>query len=236
VADGEDLLGFVGDRVYVVSALRGRGEIGMTAIELVVATSVLGLALAAFYTSFYGFFRDVGVQDQLTTAARSTRPVMRSLVIELRQAVTATDDTNDPVVTEMAWDRITFHSDRDTRTPNLGPEKYSYQLINCSNNACQLRQQVTAPDSGSGPNYTYTGTPVTEIVLTNVVASASSSGGQPGPLFSARTPPTGTTSSCSSTTCDFPIVVIDLRMDPNLTQQAPRMFELHEEVRLRNAR
>jgi hypothetical protein len=135
----------------------------------------------------------------------------------------------------LTWDHIQFASDREPVDGN--PELYDYQLVNCAGGACELQKKITQPTANTSPNYTFTGTVTTETVLKNVIASSTTSNGV-GPLFTGRTPPSTTpVASCSNaaTACAFTIAVIDLRVDPALTLSSPRMFELHEEVRFRNA-
>ncbi len=215
------------------SGSRWRQGHGFTTIELMVAVAILGLFVGAFYSAWDGFFKDVSFQEKLARAERETRPVIRSLVIELRQALPASEAANATAVTALSWNGITFTTDRDG---DGAPERYQYALTSCGGEGCSLTRTITTPVAGSGPNYTYTGTGTTITVLRNVVADATGR-----PLFSAKSVSAAgafsSVTSCNGTSvaCSFPLVVIDLRLDVSGAADTPRLFEVQEQVRFRNA-
>ena len=219
-----------------------RDERGLTLTELSVTVMVMGIALAALSSLLLGFFGNVETQLALSDAERDVRPVIREMVVEIRQAVPPSEAANALPVLEMAWNKLTLYSDR---LPLDGvPEKHSYELINCSDGAnggtCDLQRTVIKADVSSvPPTFTFADNTLDrqEIVLTSVLADPYLT---EGPLFhgvkwvgtpSART----TIASCDAVTrCRFPLVVIDLRVDPSVKEN-PGNYEIHEEVRLRNA-
>jgi prepilin-type N-terminal cleavage/methylation domain-containing protein len=219
-----------------------RDQRGLTLTEMSVTVMVMGIALAAFSSLLLGFFGNVGTQLALSNAEREVRPVIREMVVEIRQAVPPSEAATALPVLEMAWNKLTFYSDR---LPLDGvPEKHSYELVNCSNGnnggECDLQRTVIKADVSSvPPAFTYANNTLErqEIVLVSVLADPYLTG---GPLFSGvewvGTPSTRTTvASCDAVTrCRFPLVVIDLRVDPSVKEN-PGDYEIHEEVRLRNA-
>jgi type II secretory pathway pseudopilin PulG len=202
-------------------------ERGFSYLELTVAISVFGLFMAAAYAVLLGFTHDVQRTSALASSVRETRPVMRSLVIELRQAVGPSDAVGTPPVSNLAWDRITFYSDR---SPIDGdPERYQYVLSSCSGGRCDLDVSVTQPDAGSAPDYTYDGPASTRTVLTDVSASSTQ------PLFQGRTAAGAAVATCTTaTTCSFPLVLVDLH---RVTAGSPTSnpLQITEQVRFRNA-
>ncbi|MDH5615849.1 MAG: prepilin-type N-terminal cleavage/methylation domain-containing protein [Acidimicrobiia bacterium] len=215
---------------------------GLTLTEMAVTVMVMGIALAALSSLLLGFFGNVGTQLALSNAERDVRPVIREMVVEIRQAEPPSQAATAVPVLEMEWDRLTFHSDR---LPLDGvPEKHTYELVNCTNGAnggtCDLQRTVIQADVSSVPPlFTYVDNTLDrqEIVLTSVLADPYLT---IGPLFhgvvwvgspAART---SVTSCNAATPCTFPLVIIDLRVDPSVREN-PGDYEIHEEVRLRNA-
>ncbi|MFZ0492555.1 MAG: hypothetical protein WAM81_05055, partial [Acidimicrobiia bacterium] len=188
---------------------------------------------------------NVSNQDLIAQVERDARPVLENLVIELRQADQPETIARSRAVQELDWNMIAFYSDR--RPPHPEPEKYVYELINCTDGSdggvCDLQETVYEPDTDSHPpnwKFLYGRVISQRIVLQGVVADP---GTTYGPLFQAvewiGDPATrSVVSSCNSAIppkiCDAPLITIDLRVkysdrlgfDPLL---------LHEEVRLRNA-
>jgi prepilin-type N-terminal cleavage/methylation domain-containing protein len=215
---------------------------GLTLTELAVTVMVMGIALAALMSLLMGFFNNVETQLALSDAEREVRPVIRELVIELRQSVPPSEAAAALPVVEMAWNKITFYSDR---LPLDGiPEKHTYELVNCTNGAnggmCDLQKAVIKADASSvPPNFTYADNTLDrqEIKLTGVLADPYLTF---GPLFHGvkwtGDPVTRTElASCTAITkCSFPLVVVDLRVNPSVKEN-PGDYEIHEEVRLRNA-
>ena len=215
---------------------------GLTLTELSVTVMVMGIALASLATLLNGFFGNVQTQLSLSDAEREVRPVIREMVVEVRQAVPPSEAATALPVLEMDWDKLVFFSDR---LPLDGiPEKHTYELINCTNDpnggTCDLERTVVSADTSSvPPDFTFDDNTINrqEIVLTSVLADPDIA---IGPLFHGvewvGTPATRTTvTACSAgTPCSFPLVVIDLRVDPSIKEN-PGDYEIHEEVRLRNA-
>jgi prepilin-type N-terminal cleavage/methylation domain-containing protein len=219
-----------------------RDQRGLTLTEMSVTVLVMGIALASLAALLMGFFGNVQTQLSLSDAEREVRPVIREMVVEVRQAVPPSEDATAVPVLEMEWDKLVFYSDR---LPLDGiPERHTYELINCSNGnnggSCDLQRTVISADVSSvPPEFTFADNTLNrqEIVLTSVLADPYLT---TGPLFhgvewtgspSART----TVASCSAAVrCSFPLVVIDLRVDPSIKEN-PGDYEIHEEVRLRNA-
>lgn len=219
-----------------------RDQRGLTLSEMTVTVMVMAIALGAFASLLLGFFDNVGVQLALSDAEREVRPVIREMVVEVRQAVPPSEAATAQPVLEMAWNKLVFHSDR---LPLDGvPEKHIYELVNCTNGSdggiCDLQRTVVEADVSSvPPTFTYVDNTVErqEIVLTSVLADPYLT---TGPLFhgvawvgspAART----TVASCDPISrCMFPLVIIDLRVDPSVNEN-PGNYEVHEEVRLRNA-
>jgi prepilin-type N-terminal cleavage/methylation domain-containing protein len=215
---------------------------GLTLTELAVTVMVMGIALASLTSLLMGFFNNVETQLALSDAEREVRPVIRELVVEIRQAVPPSEAATALPVLEMDWNKITFYSDR---LPLDGvPEKHTYELTNCTDGAnggmCDLQKTViTADVSSVPPLFTYADNTLErqEIILTDVLADPYLSG---GPLFHGvkwtGNPVTRTeVASCSAVTkCRIPLIVIDLRVNPSVKEN-PGDYEIHEEVRLRNA-
>ena len=107
-----------------------REDSGSSLVELVVVVAVLGLVFTAFYSSLFGFLRDTQFSEDLAQAERDTRPVIRQMVIELRQSEaedTAAGWSTRPVA-RRELDRVLLGpvSGRWTGTPRVHP--------------CELRQ------------------------------------------------------------------------------------------------
>lgn len=217
-----------------------RDQRGLTLTEMSVTVMVMGIALASLSSLMLGFFGDVQTQLALSDAEREVRPVIREMVVEVRQAVPPSEAATAVPVLEMAWNKLVFYSDR---LPLDGiPEQHTYLLVNCSNGdanggTCDLERTVVNADPSSvPPTFTFGSLPPErqEILLTSVLADPSE------PLFHGvewtGTPPTrSTVASCDAASrCRFPLVVIDLRVDPSIREN-PGDYEIHEEVRLRNA-
>ena len=219
------------------SRLGRHGDEGTSLVEVVVASTVGAIALAAVYSLMWGFTDDVSVATDLANAQRDTRPVIQSIVIELRQATPASASAaGDPVET-VSNTSITFHTDRWDPT---GPERITYALESCGAGLCDLRRTVLSADtSSSAPDWTYDDGDVVrdEIVAEGVVDPATSG----DPLFAGVEYVSGSpvvTTACDApggTACDFPLVAVDLKIDPNGLRDNPRVYEIYEEVRMRNA-
>lgn len=214
-----------------------RDDRGTSLVEVVVASTVGAIALAAVYSLMWGFTDDVSVATDLANAQRDTRPVIQNIVIELRQATPGSASAaGDPVET-LSSTSMTFHSDRWDAT---GPEQITYSLESCASGLCDLRRRVLSADAtATAPDWTYAdGDVVLDFVVAEGVVDPATSGEA---LFSGVEYVAGSavvTSTCDApggTACDFPLVAVDLKIDPNGLRDNPRVYEIYEEVRMRNA-
>lgn len=212
------------------------GDSGSSLVELVVVVAVLGLVFSAFYTSLFGFLRDAKFSEDLAQVERDTRPVIRQLVIELRQAEPEATVANGQPVQALDPDSIVFYSDR---YPYDGPERHEYSLANCVDSLCDLQLTIHAAlASSSAPNWEYdtSETPVlSRTMLEGVVETQPMFSGQ---RWSDVSSSFTTVTSCDravGSDCDFELVDIELHVDPNKHRDNPRVFEIVEQVRLRNA-
>jgi hypothetical protein len=103
-----------------------------------------------------------------------------------------------------------------------------------------MRRTVLSADTSSvDPDWTYDDGDVLrdDVVATGVVDPATSGNA----LFAGVTYVGGVqtvAASCDApggTPCDFPLVAVDLKIDPNGLRDNPRVYEIYEEVRMRNA-
>ncbi|NIA25667.1 MAG: hypothetical protein GWP04_08875 [Gammaproteobacteria bacterium] len=224
--------------------LRGRDE-GFTVVEMVIAVAITSLTLASVATVASGLLKDVARESAMAQVQRDARPVLDSLVIELRQSSAPTSAPSSRPIQEIAWNRLVFYSDR--LAPHPAPEKYVYELVNCTNGVsggtCDLQETVyTADTSSVAPDYTFNDAVVhhTSTLIENVVADPYLS---VGPAFRAvhwvgspatRTEIASCDSSAEATRCDAPLIVVDLHIAYSANIGLNPLV-LHEEVRLRNA-
>ncbi len=218
---------------------------GFTVVEMVIATAIISLALASIFTVVTGLMTDLARQSALAQVQRDARPMLESLVVELRQASAPLSIPSSRPIESVAWNRLVFYSDR--LQPHPAPEKYVYELINCSNGAqggtCDLRETIyTADTSSVPPDYTFDDDVIYRqyVALEGVLADPYVS---LGPAFRAvewvgdpatRTEVVSCESSAESTRCNAPLIIVDLRVAYSSTVGL-NPLTLHEEVRLRNA-
>lgn len=207
-------------------------EAGYSLIEVMVAALITTMVAAVFFAIFSQFSNDALRQERRGNALAELRPAVAELIIELRQAVDV--DGNPAIVGTLDADwsdlNLVFYSDRFADTE--GPERFRYFLTNCDGELCELQREVTAADPGTGPDWEYTGTPVGNRVLSNVLTDG------PEPLFSGVSWRGGTediTLVCgTSPTCLFEVLRIRLRVDPEPGRENA-VIEIDEDVRFRNA-
>ncbi|MEM9033513.1 MAG: hypothetical protein AAGA99_00210 [Actinomycetota bacterium] len=219
------------------SRSRSGEDRGTTLVEVIVASTIGALALAATYTVFWGFTDDVAVATDLASAQRETRPVISAMVIELRQATPPNAAAGGNPVVALSTTSASFVTDRWDAT---GPELVTYQLESCSAGLCDLRQTVIAADTTAvEPEWTHDdATLVLDRIVARDVVDPASSGDA---LFAGVNYVAGAaveTASCdvsTGTACDFALVAVDLKIDPNGLRDNPRVYEVYEEVRMRNA-
>ena len=222
----------------VLRSARDREE-GLTLTELMVVTAVMGLVLAATYGVISAFYTNVHNQELKTTAQREATHAVTGMVVSLRQAVDLSD-IGQPVLELRSitagdsTDRLVFQTDRNLDKP--GPEQHTYELRNCVANRCELWEDVRWTQAPHTEPYSYpSAADVSAILLRNVVTDGT-------PVFTGARWVSGTktfTDSCDGSpgnTCQFPLVEIVLRVDPDVTRDVPRIVEIREEVRIRNAR
>ena len=211
---------------------RLRSDDGLTLVELSVAMILGAMVSASLVTVFFAFAQNTGDHNRTAELQASVRGVVSTAVVDLRQGTTVS--LNGHAVESMDEDQIIFYTDRhDTE----GPERVVYERIDCVEGQCELWVRRFAAEAGTGPLWSFETTPFEESFLVGgVLADQALFGG----LEWTGEPKTKTAvASCngSSPECDFPIVSITLRVVPpgTTTSGASGAFELHEEVRIRNA-
>ena len=225
------------------------GDDGISLSELLVVSLVVSITSAIIFGALSTMFSNVGYQFSLGEAEQQTRPVLRELIVRLRQSDKVGTSNSLHPVGEIDWDTLVFYADSPPTAvwpdrPVL--DEYRYELVNCAivggEQVCDLQLTITPPDDPD-PAVTpkvYTGPGNSNIVLTQVLADDY---GARGPLFKGidwippvpgADPVRTEIASCAGPSCTFPLVEIDLSVDPSLVTENPRIFEIHEEVRLRN--
>jgi hypothetical protein len=206
-------------------------ESGVTVTELMVAGAMASIIATAFLLIFSSFNRSVSLEEARATALREVQAGTSDLTVELRQAIPLSDGSFAVASLTSAWPspELIFYSDRAREAD--GPERYRYYVGGCSGSVCDLMRDVTVADSG-GPPWTFTGTPNSRRVVGNVLNDGD-------PLFQGAEWETGTevlTSSCgTSVDCNFSLVHLVLRIDPDPNTPAEEPLQVRHEVRLRNA-
>lgn len=208
-----------------------RNESGITLTELMVAGAMAAIISAAFLVVFSSFNRSASLEEAKASALREVQAAAGDLSIELRQAIPLTDGSFAVSSLEAGWPapELVFYSDRARDA--AGPERYRYYVSGCSGNLCDLMRDLTVADAG-GPPWAFTGTVRSERVVANVLNDGA-------PLFQGADWSTGsevTTASCgTSTACEFSLVRITIRVDPDPKISAEEPLQVEREVRLRNA-
>ena len=207
-------------------------ESGMTLTEVLLASAMASLIATAFLVIFSGFSRNVSLEEERAAALSDVQSAAADLTGELRQAVRLSGDAPIIEVLESAGAaaELIFYSDRADDAP--GPERYRYLLTDCTATHCTLTRQVTVADAATPP-WTFTSTPTSNPVVEDVML-----GGDP--VFRGADWATGSeifTTSCDlSAPCEFALVQIVLRVDPDPNIAAEEPLLVRHEVRLRNAR
>ena len=238
-----------------------RNDRGVTLVELIITIAVVSVVGVIVSATAVVLFNNADFQLDLESVEQDTRPVLRELIIALREANDPNGAVNEFPVIDLDWDHITFYSDvppsncdpnadpgpdtvictEDDVNPRIIPDLVDYRLVNMrivnGDQVWDLQRTVVQPDDLSDVVLTYTpatGTP--RIILENVIADDGT--GAWGPLFAGGDWAGGVRTlidSCTGINCDFNLVQIQLQVDPDLVADNPRVFELFEEVRLRNA-
>lgn len=234
---------------------------GVTLVELVITVAVVAAVGVIVTGTAMVLFNNTDFQLDLEQVEQETRPVLRELIIALREANDPNGAVSDHPVIDLDWDHLTFYSDvpplncdpnadpgpdgtlctEDDENVRIIPDLVTYELVNPrvvnGDQIWDLQRTVVQPDDLGAATLTFTpgsGTP--RIILENVIADDGT--GAWGPLFAGIEWVGGVRTvidSCSGSGCDLNLVQIRLHADPDTDQENPRVFEIFEEVRLRNA-
>ena len=205
-----------------------QGDDGLGVVEVAVASVLTAIIMAAFYSAFLAFGRNAADEQAKSDLQREIRPNIAELVVELRQA-TRMDATSDPVV-ELAWDKITFTSDRSDS--DGGPEEYRYYLTGPVDGFYTLWYEVRYND-GTGPTF-FSASPDRKVMLHDAVVASTSNPLFVGAAWSGDTK-VSTTSCSGASDCDFNLVTVRWEVDPLPKRTQPPNVVIVEEVRMRNA-
>ena len=205
-------------------------ESGISLVEVLLAAAMASIIATAFLLVFSSFSRNVSLEEARASALNDVQQAMIGLTSELRQAIPLAGDSAIIEVLDSSWAtaELIFHSDRADAP---GPERYRYYLANCTAVHCDLMRDLTVADSAAAP-WTYSGAPNTKLIVPNVLI-----GGDP--LFTGAEWSTGaevvTTDCDTSTPCEFSLVQIIIRADPDPNLAAEEPLRVRQDVRLRNA-
>ena len=205
-------------------------ESGVSLAEVLVASAVASIIATAFLLVFSAFSRNVSLEEARAAALNDVQSAMSEMTSELRQAIPLAVD--DPLieVLDSTWGtaELIFYSDRSDAP---GPERYRYYVANCTGTHCDLMRDVTVADAPVEP-WTFTGAPTTELVVPDLLTDGD-------PLFVGAEWSTGAevqTTDCDATTpCQFSLVEIIMRADPDPNIAAEEPLRVRQDVRLRNA-
>lgn len=205
-------------------------EGGISLVEVLVASAMASIIATAFLLVFSSFSRGVSLEEARARALTEVQAATSQLASELRQAEAVVADAPPIETLDSAWGtaELVFYSDR---ADNPGPERYRYYLANCTATHCDLMRDVTIADSATPP-WTYTGSANSRTIITSVVTG--------GPaLFTGADWDSSSevlTVDCDpSNPCDFSLVKIEIRVDPDPNLDAEEPLTVRQEVRLRNA-
>lgn len=206
-------------------------ESGVSLTEVLVAGAMAAVLATAFLVMFSAFSRNVSLEESRARALTEAQTMAADLTSELRQATAVAVDgaSIEKLVSTWPNAELVFYSDRADDAP--GPERYRYYLDACSATHCDLMREVTVADNPTQP-WLYTGTPGVGRVVADVLI------GGADPLFQGADWTTGaeviTTACDPATPCDFAIVQIVMRVDPDTNTPAEEPLQVRHEVRLRN--
>ena len=210
-----------------------KDERGMTLIEVTVAGALSTIIAAAMITMFISLNGNVALQESRADATTEAGTAVSELVVELRQAVDLDGDGFVVVSLDGDWGSLDLQFAADRYAGDPGPEWYRYRLDNCNDGLCDLVRDRTVADTGSGPNWTFSGDPMSNVVAQSVVVDGAD------PLFegvSLRTGSEEIVDFCGDAfhACDFLMVRIRLRVEPDRLDTGVEPVEVLEDVRLRN--
>lgn len=223
----------------MLSRLR-KEDSGFSLTELLVVsmvTAIVGVILLGIMGSL---FNNVGFQFALGDTQAEVRPELRSMIVRIRQARPVGNTAADDPVSALTWDRLVIHIDTtpgSTTDVEQELEKVEYILVPTIINAgAQLYQLERRTYEATNPtlrplNYSAIASE-SVVLLEDVIASVAE------PLFVGSffdgAGVEQKVSSCAGINCDFTQVELFLQVDPSLTTDNPRIYEIEEEVRLRN--
>lgn len=208
----------------------GSDESGISLVEVLLAAAMASIIATAFLLVFSAFGRNVSLEEARAAALNDVQQAMADMTSELRQAIPLAAD--DPVieVLDASWAtaELIFYSDRADAP---GPERYRYYVDNCSATHCDLMRDLTVADAPAAP-WTFSGTPNTRLIVPDLLI-----GGEP--LFTGAEWSSGaevvTTGCDTSVPCEFSLVEIIMRADPDTNITAEEPLRVRHNVRLRNA-
>jgi type II secretory pathway pseudopilin PulG len=210
-----------------------KDERGMTLIEVTVAGALSTIIAAAMITMFISLNGNVALQESRANATTEAGTAVSELVVELRQAVDLDGDGFVVASLDGDWSSLDLQFAADRYAGDPGPEWYRYRLDNCSGGLCDLVRDRTVADTGSGPNWTFSSDPMSNVVAQNVIVDGVDH------LFEGVSWSTGseeTVDFCGDAfhACEFLMVRIRLRVEPDRLDTGVEPVEVVEDVRLRN--
>jgi prepilin-type N-terminal cleavage/methylation domain-containing protein len=130
-------------------------EKGFTLVELLVAVTILAFVLAGMYQALNNLSSTAVEAEERVVNLDEARVLMATVTKDLRTA-TRLESTASPFLYADER-RIVFHANINT---NTGPNRVTV-FVDGTN---QFVEQTVAPNAGSCPNCTYTGTGTTRVV------------------------------------------------------------------------
>jgi len=210
-----------------------RDERGMTLIEVTVAGALSTIIAAAMITMFISLNGNVTQQESRANATTEAGTAVGEVVVELRQALDLDGDGFVVSALDSDWESVDLQFAADRYAGDPGPEWYHYRLANCDGGLCDLVRDRTVADAGTGPNWTFSSDPVSTVVAPKVIVDS------PDPLFEGVSWASGSehvVDSCGDAfhECDFLMVRIRLRVEPDSLGAGIEPVQVQEDVRLRN--
>lgn len=208
-----------------------RDDRGFTLVEMTVTLILTALIASSLFAVFLSFSQNTGNTRRQADLQRETRLIMADLVIGLRQAEPV--HPNGYPVESLTASRIVYYSDQHEFE---GPDRIVLERTDCQGGYCELWITRYAAVPGSGPHWQFEATPFEHSFIigqvredVDVFRGVEWAGEPPEKSYQASCSPSGPP-------CDFPLVSIVIRAEPPAVSEGARtVFELIEEVRLRNA-
>jgi prepilin-type N-terminal cleavage/methylation domain-containing protein len=204
---------------------------GFSLIEVSVAMVLSSMIAASLVAVFYGLSQNTGDLAGRGEVQASSRSVIASQVVEIRQAISA--DLNGEAIEALDPSRLAFYTQNYVSEEI---ERVIYERKECIEGECELWVYKYALDQMVDGNATFEAMPYASNFLMGKVLSDQ-------PLFvgieiSGDPLVKSEISTCDggATKCNFSVVGITLRARPYpTTGGALTPIELHEEVRVRSA-